>query len=310
VLHSKHRRLPAKGDFDMSAPLGESHAAERRGSLRSLDILLAEDSPVNQALGLAQLQRHGHRVVVVNNGLEALTKSESHSFGLILMDLQMPEMDGLAATRAIRERERPSGAHVPIVAMTAQVVCEDRERCLLAGMDGYLRKPIRYHELVALLEQLFADFATERAPRDGDRRDLSEKEPEIRSSSGTGSAGPLLPQRVLDWNAALRQNDVGGNVLREMAALFLDQSHKLLSEIQAAISSGDARSLRRSAHTLKGSAAALAAEATREAASRLETIAKEERFNEAPLAGTKLECEIQRLRLALKAQLMLEESGP
>ena len=130
----------------------------------SLRVLLAEDNLVNQRLVVRLLEKRGHRVVVAGTGLEALQSLEKEKFDLVLMDVQMPEMDGLEATAAIRERERLKGTHQPIVALTAHAMKGDREKCLAGGMDGYLTKPIRPQELDQLLERYVSgrNLATER----------------------------------------------------------------------------------------------------------------------------------------------------
>ena len=120
----------------------------------SLRILLAEDNPVNQVLAARLLEKHGHRVAVARNGREALAQIEAQSFDLVLMDVQMPELDGLEATAAIREKEKTTGTHLPIVAMTAHAMQGDQERCLAAGMDGYVSKPIDINQLVSVVESV------------------------------------------------------------------------------------------------------------------------------------------------------------
>jgi CheY-like chemotaxis protein/nitrogen-specific signal transduction histidine kinase len=126
-----------------------------RESKRRLNVLLAEDNPVNQKLAARMLQKMGHRVMVVENGRQALAAFMKNQFDVILMDIQMPEMDGFEATAAIREREKSQvGSHVPILAMTAHAMAGDRERCLEAGMDGYVSKPINVQELVEAMENL------------------------------------------------------------------------------------------------------------------------------------------------------------
>src|SRR5712692_3756976 len=118
-----------------------------------LNVLLAEDNAVNQRLAVRLLEKRGHKVVVAGNGLEALAALKKESFDQVFMDVQMPEMDGYEATAAIREAERDSGRHQPVIALTAHAMKGDREKCLAAGMDGYLSKPIRPQELDEVLEE-------------------------------------------------------------------------------------------------------------------------------------------------------------
>jgi signal transduction histidine kinase/DNA-binding response OmpR family regulator len=132
-----------------AAGISEPAAAE---PLPSLHVLLVEDTLFNQKLAVGLLQKKGHRVTVADNGKEALRLLEEGDFDVVLMDLRMPEMDGMAATAAIREREKTTGSHLPIIALTAHAMTGDREKCLEAGMDGYLAKPIRAPELYAALE--------------------------------------------------------------------------------------------------------------------------------------------------------------
>ena len=120
-----------------------------------LDILLAEDNPINQRLAIRLLEREGHRVTLAENGQETLDALEKASYDLVLMDMQMPGLDGLEATRRIRKREA-RWAHLPIIALTANAYAEDRERCLLAGMDGFVSKPIRREELLATIQTVMA----------------------------------------------------------------------------------------------------------------------------------------------------------
>ena len=120
-------------------------------------ILLAEDNPVNQLVVLRLLENRGHQVQVVSDGRAALEAGARESFDLVLMDVQMPEMDGLEATRILRDREKAGVRSVPIVAMTAHAMQGDREKCLAAGMQGYLAKPIRPEEFFKAMDQVLAD---------------------------------------------------------------------------------------------------------------------------------------------------------
>jgi CheY-like chemotaxis protein len=119
-----------------------------------LNILLAEDNPINQRLAVRLLEKWHHRVTTVSNGKQALAALETASFDLILMDVQMPEMGGIEATTAIRDKEKFTGKHLPIIALTAHAMKGDKEHCLAAGMDGYLTKPIQVEELLNALETI------------------------------------------------------------------------------------------------------------------------------------------------------------
>jgi len=129
---------------------------DAREPSRSLRVLLAEDNPVNQRLASRLLEKKGHSVLVVANGLEALEAVEKERFDLVFMDVQMPVMDGFEATTAIRKREGAGGIRLPIVALTAHAMKGDREKCLAGGMDGYLSKPIRPQELDEVLQDYLA----------------------------------------------------------------------------------------------------------------------------------------------------------
>jgi two-component system, sensor histidine kinase and response regulator len=131
--------------------------------MRTLRILLVEDNPVNRKVAVRLLEKQGHTLITANNGREALQvlSQIEWSADLVLMDVQMPEMDGYQATAAIRQLEETRGGRLPIVAMTAHALDRDRERCLAAGMDAYLTKPIRMERLVEVLERVGADMAAE-----------------------------------------------------------------------------------------------------------------------------------------------------
>jgi CheY-like chemotaxis protein len=248
-------------------------AAKARTPLR---VLLAEDGLVNQQVAVGLLQRAGHAVVVAGNGREALAKLEGQAFDVVLMDVQMPEMDGIEATRALRAREKESGGHIPVIALTAHAMKGDREECLEAGMTGYLSKPIQAEALYALLDGL-APAPERKATSDG---------------------------RVLDWDSALNLMGNQPELLLSVAALFLTESARLLPEIRAAIDLEDGPLLRRLAHTLRGSADCFAAQPTVDAAQRLETLGRYERWDEAEEAWAALEVEVGRLLPALRDRIV------
>jgi CheY-like chemotaxis protein len=245
----------------------------------SYHMLLAEDNLVNQRLVVRALEKRGHTVVVAKDGIEALAALEKGSFDLILMDVQMPEMDGLEATIAIREGEKTTGAHIPIIAMTAYAMKGDRERCLEAGMDSYIAKPIKVKELYQVIEESLSGPA-----------DLEED--------------PLKEQTIddlIDKTEVMER--VGGDMelLAEMAELFVKDYPRLLSEIQSSIEHGDSATLERSAHTLKGSVGNFAAASAVEAAFRLEKMGRDGDISYANEAYVVLEREVDRLGPALHA---------
>jgi len=271
-------------------------AAQTSGQPRR--ILLAEDGIVNQKVAVSLLERRGHRVSVANNGREAVEALERESFDLVLMDVQMPEMDGFEATATIRERERATGAHLPIVAMTAHAMKGDRERCLAAGMDEYLSKPIHADKLYEMVERM-AIVPDNAADGDGEsRRTVG---PGGTARDPTGQPGESkMDQQPLDWKEALGR--IGGSeaVLRDLAAVFIAEHPRMMAEIRTAIDAGSSPDLRRTAHTLKGSAAVFAATPTVDAAQRLEKLAEAGTLAEAEALHADLERETERLVSALR----------
>lgn len=232
MLMSLDEGSTARAD-DSSSP-----AQRLQPSGRSYEVLLAEDNAVNQKLAIGILTGLGHRVTVANNGQEALdllSQSEK-TFDLILMDVQMPEMDGLTATREIRKREANTSRHIPIVAMTAHAMKGDREYCLAAGMDDYLPKPIRLDDMKAKLRRLFPDDHL--LPEDAHQADWP--------------AAPREPQTV-HWSNALKVVNQDLALLREVVEEFLDDTPDVLAEAVAAANQDDAEQLRMAAHKLKGS---------------------------------------------------------
>jgi two-component system sensor histidine kinase/response regulator len=245
---------------------------EEVGSLGSLNVLLVEDNLVNQKLAKRLLEKRGHGVTVAWTGGQALEALEKGKYDLVLMDVQMPEMDGLEATRLLREKEKPSGEHQAVVAMTALVMKGDRERCLAAGMDGYLAKPISPQELDDVLE----------------RYQTPGSSPVLVADPSETQEGPICVQDLFE------RIDGDRALLSELLELLREDSPQQLRLAREAISSGDAATLQRVGHTLKGALANLAAPGAASIAGELETmgIAGEIRSAEAKVA--QLEAELAR----------------
>ncbi len=219
-------------------------------------ILLVDDNRVNQQLAAAMLDRLGLAHDGADNGADALRRLNDTRYALVLMDMEMPEMDGITATQHIREREERNGAqHLPIVAMTANALREDRERCLAAGMDGYIAKPVSRK---ALQDELFRLFGKSSAvPAEAD---------EARGRRNS------MSRPVFDHAAALAM--IGDEeVLRDVAAMFVAGAPKQVQELEAALAAGNGLALKRAAHTLKGLFATFAAGDGEQAAKELELTA-------------------------------------
>ncbi len=202
--------------------------AADRPRFDALRVLLAEDNPVNQKLAVGVLDKLGCEVTLVENGRQAIAAWESHEFDLVLMDVQMPEMDGYAATQAIRQLEGQLGRRAIIIAMTAHAMAGDRERCLAAGMDDYLAKPVRFRELSAKFAEVLRSGAT----------------PAEEMTSAQDAA--------IDWAGALDSVDGDRELLNVVIESFFAESETLMQRIFECIQQGDAATLNRSAHSLKG----------------------------------------------------------
>ena len=236
---------------------------------RRLHVLLAEDNAVNQRLAASLLERRGHRVTIAANGREAIDAVRAQRFDVVLMDVQMPEMGGFEATRAIRTLEQGNGSsRLPIVAMTAHAMKGDRERCLASGMDEYLTKPLDPRQLCALVEEM----ATGRPPAAYDPASV-----------------PTVPVQVLARVGGDRQ------LLAEISRLFVDDAPRHLERIRHALDTRDGESLRRAAHGLKGAAANFDAEGVVNAARTLEEIGRTSRFDGHETAWRELTAQTDRL---------------
>jgi len=246
---------------------------------RRLRVLVAEDNAVNRQVAVGMLERAGHEAVVAANGREALALLEKEAFDLVLMDVQMPELDGLETTAAIRERERVRGGHLPIVAVTAHAMKGDAERCLAAGMDGYVAKPLQPRELEAAIARVVTPGSQE----------------------GPASAVPASPPPpgVVDFPRLLER--VGGDrkALAQLVRIFRTDSPKQAARIRKAIEAGDAPALRSAAHAVKGAVSNFAAPAATEAALRLQRMGDTGHLAGAEGALDRLEREIGRVLEAL-----------
>ena len=265
-------RVLGHGGQETAAALVTRHTL--RESSQKLHVLVAEDNRVNQTLMVRVLQKMGHSSVVASNGREALSLAFSQKFDVVFMDVQMPEMDGLAATVAIRKAEKSSGSHLPIFAMTAHAMKGDRESCLQAGMDGYLAKPVRFSDL----EQTLATLSNVKT---------SDKEASSVSFS---------------WNRTEALERLGGDedLLRELCQIFLEESPKTLRNLRQALAEGDAGAVMRAAHSLKGEVGYLGAGVASQAARKLEDMGRENKLTGAPETMIVLEREISGLHFAIK----------
>ena len=265
-------------------PLVTRHSL--REDRRHLSILLAEDNPVNQMVARRLLEKMGHTVTVVATGQEALERVVEHDFSLVLMDVQMPEMDGLEATHAIRAREAETHQHLPIIAMTAHAMKGDRERCLAAGMDGYIAKPIRPPDLMMEIERFATRTGTPPAARP------EEFEPDC-----------------IDWPTLWASCDGDRELLGEMASLFLQGLPAQVQAVHRAMQDRQAADLERLARGMKAVAANFAAMPAFQAAFSLERLAQHGDLDDAPRAWEALEREFGRLQAALQPHLHPSPEG-
>jgi len=246
------------------------------GPSRRLEVLVVEDNRVNQTLARRILDQRGHQVTMAENGRQALDALDRGRFDVVLMDVQMPVMNGLEATAHIRAREQGGDRHLPIVAMTAHAMRGDRERCLAAGMDGYLVKPIQADEMIAALERFAGN---------GQAREA------VRTSGEPATA---------DARTAMLDH-LGGNLAlaTELARIFLEDRDAMVAAIERAIVAHDGEGLRIAAHTLKGAVGNFGASTVAAAALRLEKVDASGAFKEAAGAREVLSRELVALETLL-----------
>ncbi|MEW6379380.1 MAG: PAS domain S-box protein [bacterium] len=258
---------------EQAAPsLVTRHTLREKKNRRSLSILLAEDDPINQKVAVGMLKKQGYLVQVAEDGEKALMVLDHQPVDLVLMDVQMPVMDGFEATRAIREREKLSGLHTPIIAITAHAMKGDKDRCLEAGMDGYISKPIKMTELEQEIERLIpasglADIEVEDAP----------------SPPAKVLAREVLARKVFDASNTLVNLDGDRKLLREVVDLFRKKAPTQIQQLNEAYLNDETSLLEHLAHSLKGSAANVGANRLSDASFRLELAARggeREKFGE------------------------------
>jgi signal transduction histidine kinase/DNA-binding NarL/FixJ family response regulator len=244
-LQSGRRRRPAKSSVLVRAKLGAGQAP-------CLHVLVAEDNHVNQKLVVRLLEKRGHRATVVGNGKLALEALEREAFDVVLMDLQMPVMGGIETAARIRERERASEDHIPIIAMTAHAMKGDSERCLRAGMDAYLSKPINPADLLKAIGAASAGAAPE--PKNSLVRDsVREKD-------------------TFDFQSALERVEGDTILLRELVEIFVNDAPRHLRDVRRFMENGDLAELSRTAHALKGMLSNFGPTSAHESAARLERL--------------------------------------
>jgi signal transduction histidine kinase/DNA-binding response OmpR family regulator len=243
---------------------------------RSRRVLVVDDGELNREVLRHLLEQRGHVATLVKSGREALEALARETFDVVLMDVQMPEMDGVETTRLIRER----GFKVPVVAVTAHAMRGDRERFLAAGMDGYVSKPVRPRELHEAVEGM------------GRGEGEAPKPP-----ADPGNSAP-----VIDWDGALERAGGSAKIRARLAEVFLREGPALVASIREAEGKGDAESLRRHAHTLKSSLDLFGAAAARAIALRIEELGHEGRTGEAAAAAGELEAKVVEVVREVKAR--------
>jgi PAS domain S-box-containing protein len=281
--------LSTLGSAPLHGRLDAAGSTAAPGS-RPLHVLIAEDNAVNQQLALHLLRKNGHTAVIVNTGREAVDALAKQGFDVVLMDVQMPEMDGFEATAEIRRREEGTGRRTPIIAMTAHAMKGDRERCLAAGMDGYVSKPIQTRELYGAIAALAPPHPS-RPPSGPGNQYAADAD---HSPAGDGGA-------LIDQAEALAR--VGGDwdLLKSLMEVFFDSYPAQLTQLHEAVGRGDAATVYRLAHTLVGAVGIFGARSAVEAATRLEAMGREGRLAGAEEAWQRLDAAVSRMRPALIA---------
>jgi len=260
-------------------------------------VLVAEDNPVNQKVAVRMLENLGYLADIVGDGREALEALANGSYGAVLMDVQMPGMDGYGATREIRLREEQSGRRnmmmglrrrrTPIIAMTANAMQSDREKAIEAGMDGYISKPVSLEELGAALDRWVSKTPAFRLPSPED---------------GAAYAGAALDREVLTGLRGL-QGEGDTDIVAELAGMFVEDTRSGLSALEEAMQRGDAQAVERTAHTLKGSSGSMGARGMSGLCARLESAGASGNLSHGFGLLERLEEEFGRVERALRSEV-------
>jgi len=283
-------------------PLVTRHSLKETKGQGKKRILVVDDNETNQLVAVQILLRLGYHAEVAANGAEAVEAFRTLPFDLILMDCQMPHMDGYDATRTIREAEKATGRHMPIIAVTANAMKGDREKCLAAGMDDYLRKPVKMEELRVTLEHWLPPTPAENAVPSAAHR--------ARATSSSKKKGK--PMEALDPEVfgQLKQADGGtGGFLIALIDKFLEEAPKRLAGLSEAVDRGDKEALVKAAHSLKGSCATLGAQEMSRMCAGMEECGKAGRMTETGLRLASIQEEFARVRKALDAERRRVEAG-
>jgi CheY-like chemotaxis protein/anti-sigma regulatory factor (Ser/Thr protein kinase) len=278
ILHPE-----CSGDGSSTIELSRQDRESEASSFRSLTILLAEDTPANQKLIESILVKRGHRVIVATNGREALEQFSNTRFDVIIMDLQMPMMDGYQATAAIRHLECQTERHIPIIALTAHSTASDREACLKAGMDAYLSKPINVAKLVKATES----SVLKSVPRSGGEQ------------WNSPSNGEPSGKTVVDRDSVMKRLGGDEELFRSFIEVFTEDSPAMMQQLRDAVAERNSSLIQRSAHSLRGLAANFNAAGVVELASKLEQAGKDGDLSEANSLMTQLNEAMEQLQETL-----------
>jgi CheY-like chemotaxis protein len=289
---------------EAATPSQPDESLARRMPLR---VLLCDDNLINQKVAVRLLQQMGYQSTVVANGLEALAALERQSYDLIFMDVMMPEMDGLEATRLIRQRQKQPAefphykSPIIIVAMTASAMQGDREKCLAAGMDDYLAKPVRLDDVRAIVERWGHKAAQSASPPPSDAKYQPKAAP--KSEARADSTGAPPKDAPVDMSRLLDFTDGDPDNLRELVTLYLDQTKEQLDQLAAAVEAGTAQEVRRLAHSCAGASATCGVRRLVSLLRELERQGFEGQLTNAAELSAEAAKEFQRIRLFLETYL-------